>query len=264
MIKLIEVYNPQVASKAKPGQFVILRLHERGKRFPITISGASPEDGTIRLVFNEVGTATKQLGSMNVGDRIMNMPGPLGNPTKIRNYGTVLCFGGGVMIGPMFWIASALKKAGNYIINVIGARTKELLFFEDKFREISNEFYVATDDGSYGYKGLDFLRKILDNRDIDFVYGTSVATATLREICRITEPFGIKTVVALTPIMVDGSGMCGACRVTVGGERKFACVDGPEFDGHEVDWDSLEKRKRMYTLEERILSVFSEVSGFSS
>ena len=264
MIKLIEIYNPLIASKAKPGQFVILRLHERGKRFPLTISGTSSEDGTVRLVFNEVGVATKQLGNMNVGDRILNMPGPLGNPTEIRNFGTVLCFGGGVMIGPLLWIASAFREAGNYVISVIGARTKDLLFFEDEIKAVSNEFYVATDDGSYGYRGLDFMKDILDEKDVNRVYGTSVATATLKELCRITRPYGIETIVSLTPIMVDGSGMCGSCRVIVGGERKFACVDGPEFNGHEVDWDLLELRKRMYSAEERVLSVYNEIAGFLS
>jgi ferredoxin--NADP+ reductase len=252
-IKLIEVHNPMIASRAKPGQFVILRLHERGKRFPLTISATSPEEGNIRLIFNEVGAATKQLGKLNVGDRILNMPGPLGNPTEIKKFGTVLCIGGGVMIGPLLWEVSAFKEAGNYVITVIGARTKELLFFMDEFKTISDEFYVATDDGSYGYKGLDFLKEIIEEKKIDRVYATSVATATLREICNITKPYGIKTIVSLTPIMVDGSGMCGACRVIVKGKMRFACVDGPEFDGHEVDWDVLEQRKRMYSAEERIL-----------
>jgi len=259
MIKLIEIHNPLIAAKAKPGNFVIMRLHEKGKRFPITISGASPEEGTIRLIFNEVGAATTQLGKLDVGDRIMNMPGPLGNPTEIKNFGEVLCFGGGIMAGPLYWIASSFKEMGNYVITVLGARTKDLLFFEDKFKAISDELYITTDDGSKGHQGLKFLRDILDRGEIDRVYGTSVATATLRRLCEITRPYGVQTIVALTPIMVDGSGMCGACRVKIGRETKFACVDGPEFNGHDVDWDVLERRKRMYSSEERITSIYSGI-----
>ncbi len=254
-IKLMDIYSPLIASKSKPGQFVILHLHEKGKRFPLTIAGTSPEEGTIRLVFNEVGTATQQLGRLDVGDKIMNMPGPLGNPTQIENFGKVICFGSGIMIGPLLWLTSAFKEAGNHVITVVGARTKDLLFFTDEFKSISDEFYVATDDGSYGngYKDLNFINEILEQKDIDRVYGTSVTTATLKELSNITKDYRIKTVCSLTPVMVDGSGMCGACRVVVGGEKKFACVDGPDFDAHEVDWEVLEKRKRMYSAEEKVL-----------
>lgn len=259
-IKLMDIYSPLISSKARPGQFVILHLHEKGKRFPLTIAGTSPEEGTIRLIFNEVGKATQQLGSLEEGDRILNMPGPLGNPTEIENFGKVICFGGGIMAGPLLWLASAFKEAGNYVITVVGARTRELLFFTDEFKSISDEFYAATDDGSYGYKDLAFIEEILAEENIDRVYGTSVTTDTLRELSNITKENGVKTVCALTPVMVDGSGMCGACRVLVGGEKKFACVDGPDFDAHEVDWDVLEKRKRMYSFEEKLL-LLSQKNG---
>lgn len=252
-IKLIDIYSPLIASKAKPGQFVILHLHQKGKRFPLTIAGTSPEEGTIRLIFNEVGIATQQLGSLEEGDKILNMPGPLGNPTQIENFGKVICFGSGIMTGSLLWLVSAFKEAGNYVITIVGARTRDLLLFTDEFKSISDEFYVATDDGSYGYKGLDFVGEILKEKEINRVYGTSVTTATLRELSKITRDYGVKTICSLTPIMVDGSGMCGACRVLVSGEKKFACVDGPDFDAHEVDWDVLEKRKRMYSAEEKVL-----------
>ncbi len=262
-VKIMGIYSPLIALKAQPGQFVILHLHEKGKRFPITIAGTSPEEGTIRLVFNEVGTATTQLGRLEVGDNILNMPGPLGNPTKIENFGKVLCFGGGIMAGPMLWIASKFKEAGNHLTTVIGARNSDLILFPDEFNSISDEFYAATDDGSYGYKGIDFIEGVLEEKEMDRVYGMSVTTETLRKLSNITREHGVKTICALTPVMVDGSGMCGACRVVVGGETKFACVDGPDFDAHQVDWDVLEKRKRMYSSEEKILLLSHKMTNVS-
>ncbi len=256
-IKLLEVEAPEVAAKSNPGQFVILNLHEKGERFPITIAGVGTSDGTIRLVFNEVGKSTRQLGTLNEGEDILNLAGPLGKPTEIEKFGNVLCVGGGVMIGPLHFVALALKKAGNRLITVIGARVESLLIFEDDMKAISDEFYVATDDGSKGYEGLDFLKEILDRGEINRVV-TMGSVATMRAVSELTKPYGIKTTATLTPIMVDGTGMCGCCRVSVEGSTRFACVDGPEFDADEIDWDLLISRQRTYLPEERISSLMSE------
>jgi ferredoxin--NADP+ reductase len=259
-IKQIEVAAPDIAAKTKPGQFVILRVNETGERIPITLVGSNTKKGTITLVFNEVGKTTKQLGLLNQGDCIPNVLGPLGVPSEIQKFGTVLCVGGGVMIAPLLFQVSALRKAGNKVITVIGARIKDLLIFEDEMKELSDEFYVATDDGSKGYEGLDFLKDLFDKRKIDRVVAMG-PVIMLKTVSEMTKPFGVKTIVTLTPIMVDGMGMCGACRVSVAGETKFACVDGPEFDGHQVDFDQLIKRQKMYLPEERLSSLFYERLG---
>lgn len=260
-IKLIEFENRDIASKAKPGQFVVIQMGEKGERFPLTISGIDPGKGMVRVIFNEVGKSSKRLGALAEGEEIANVAGPLGNPTEIEKFGTVLCFGGGVMTGPMAYEAAALKKAGNRVITVIGARNKELLILKDEMNALSDKLYVSTDDGSEGYKGLDFLRDILEGEKVDRVIGMSVATATLRTLCELTRPYGVKTIVSLAPIMLDGTGMCGVCRVLVGGQTKFTCVDGPEFDGHLVDWDLLESRKRVYSHEERVSTLLDEQVG---
>ena len=259
-IKLFEVSAPDVAAKANPGQFVILRVCETGERIPITLVDSDAKKGTITLVFNEVGKTTKQFGLLDQGDYIPNIAGPLGNPSEIQRFGTVLCVGGGVMIAPLLFQVSALRKAGNKIITVIGARIKDLLIFEKEMEELSDEFYVATDDGSKGYKGLDFLKDVINKRKIDRVIAMG-PVVMLKTVAEMTKPSGIKTIVTLTPIMVDGMGMCGACRVSVAGETKFACVDGPEFDGHQVDFDQLIKRQRMYLPEERLSALFHERLG---
>jgi len=259
-IKLFEVAAPDIAAKTKPGQFVILRVSDTGERIPITLVDSNTKKGTITLVFNEVGKTTRQLGLLNQGDSIPNIAGPLGNPSDIQKFGTVLCVGGGVMIAPLLFQVSALRKAGNRVITVIGARIKDLLIFEEEMKELSDEFYVATDDGSKGYKGLDFLKDILNKRKIDRVVAMG-PVVMLKTVSEMTKPLGIKTIVTLTPIMVDGMGMCGACRVSVAGETKFACVDGPEFDGHQVDFDQLIKRQKMYLPEERLSALFHERLG---
>jgi ferredoxin--NADP+ reductase len=259
-IKLFDVYAPGVAAKAKPGQFVILHIDENGERFPLTIAGADTSKGTIRIVFNEVGKSTKQLGTLNEGDNILDLVGPLGNPTEIDKFGNVLCVGGGVMIGPLYFVASALRQAGNKLFTVIGARIKDLLIFEEEMKAISDEFYIATDDGSDGYKGLDFINEILSEKNISRAV-TMGSVATMKAVSEITKPYGIKTMATLTPIMVDGTGMCGCCRVSVGGETKFACVDGPEFDAHQVDWGLLISRQRIYLPEERMSSLMYERGG---
>jgi ferredoxin--NADP+ reductase len=260
-IKLIEFENPNIAQKARPGQFVVIQMGEKGERFPITISGTDPDKGTVKLVFNEVGKSSRILGGLNEGDEIDNIAGPLGNPTEIENYGTVLCFGGGVMVGPMTYEVAAFKEAGNRVITVIGARNKDLIILKDEMNALSDELYVSTDDGSEGHEGLDFLKEVFEKDKIARVIAMSVTTATLRTVAELTKPYGITTIVSLTPIMLDATGMCGVCRVNVGGETKFACVDGPEFDGHLVDWELLESRKRVYSHEERISALFNEHIG---
>jgi len=259
-IKQFEVAAPDIAVKANPGQFVIVRIDEMGERIPITLVDSNVKKGTITLVFNEVGRTTKQLGMFNQDDTIPNIAGPLGNPSEIQKFGTVLCIGGGVMIAPLRFQVSALRKAGNKLITVIGARIKDLLIFEEEMKDLSHEFYVATDDGSKGYKGLDFLKDLLTKEKIDRVIAMG-PVVMLKTVSEMTKPLGVKTIVTLTPIMVDGMGMCGACRVSVAGETRFACVDGPEFDGHQVDFDQLIKRQRMYLPEERLSALFYERLG---
>lgn len=259
-IRLFEIHAPEMAEKAKPGQFVIVIVDEKGERIPLTIAGYDAEKGTISFVFNEVGKSTKQLGLLKKTDSAWNITGPLGNPSEIKRFGRVLCVAGGVMIAPMLLQVKALREAGNTITAVMGARIKNLLFYEDEMKVLSDEFYVATDDGSKGFKGLDFLKDILEKERFDrcVVMGPVVM---MKNVSEITKPFGIPTVVTLTPIMVDGMGMCGVCRVTVDGKMKFGCVDGPEFDGHKVDFDGLIKRQRMFLPEERLSSLLWELQG---
>jgi ferredoxin--NADP+ reductase len=258
-IRLFEVYAPEMAEKTRPGQFVIVIIDEKGERIPLTIAGYDAKKGTITFVFNEVGKTTKQLGLLKAGDHILNITGPLGNPSEIKNFGRVLCISGGVMIAPMLLQIKTLREAGNTIVTVVGARIKELLFFEKEIEALSNEFYVATDDGSKGYKGLDFLKNILKKKFDRCV--TMGPVVMMKNVSEITKPFGIPTVVTLTPIMVDGMGMCGVCRVTVNGKMMFGCIDGPEFDGHQVDFDGLIKRQRMFLPEERLSSLLWELHG---
>jgi len=259
-IKLFEVDAPEMAEKSKPGQFVILIIDEKGERIPLTIAGYDAKKGTITFAFNEVGKTTKQLGCLIVGDSIWNITGPLGIPSEIKKFGKVLCVGGGVMIAPLMLQAKALAEAGNEIATVIGARIADLLIFEKEMKALSDRFFVATDDGSRGYKGLSFLKEVLAKEKFDrcVCMGPVVMMKTISDI---TKRYNIPTVVTLTPIMVDGMGMCGVCRVTVDGKMKFGCVDGPEFDGHKVDFDGLINRQRMFLPEERLSSVLWEMSG---
>ncbi|HVO36931.1 MAG TPA: sulfide/dihydroorotate dehydrogenase-like FAD/NAD-binding protein [Candidatus Acidoferrum sp.] len=259
-IKLFEVHTPDMAAKAKPGQFIILIIDEKGERIPLNICNYDVYKGTIGFAFHEVGKTTKELGLLNEGDSVLNVTGPLGVPSEIRNFGRVLCVSGDVMNAPMLLQVKALREAGNRITAVVGARFKDLLFYEAEMKALSQEFYTATDNASKGFKGLDFLKDVLEKKKFDrcVVMGPVVMMKTVSEL---TKPFGIKTVVTLTPVMVDGMGMCGVCRVTVGGKMKFGCVDGPEFDGHQVDFDGLIKRQRMFLPEERLSSVLWELGG---
>ena len=259
-IKLFEVAAPDIAAKAKPGQFIILIIGEKGERVPLTIADYNAHEGTVTFVFNEVGKTTKQLGCFNEGDSIPDIAGPLGNSSEIKKFGRVLCVGSGVMVAPLYLQVRALREAENEVATVVGARIKDLLIFEQEMKDASNEFYVTTDDGSKGFKGLDFLRNLLETSQFQraVVMGPVVTMKTMSEI---TKPFNIPTVVTLTPIMIDGMGMCGVCRVTVGNETKFACIDGPEFDGHQVDFEELVKRQRLFLPGERLSSLLWEKMG---
>ena len=259
-IKLFEAHAPEMAEKAKPGQFIILIIDERGERIPLNIAGYDSKNGTITFVFNEVGKTTRQLGVLKEGDCIWNVTGPLGIPSEIKNFGNVLCVAGGVMIAPMLLQLKALREAGNKITTVMGARIEQLLFFEEEMKALSGKYYVATDDGSKGYKGLDFLKNILENEKFDRCI-TMGPVGMMKNVSEMTKPFNIPTMVTLTPIMVDGMGMCGVCRVTISGKMKFGCVDGPEFDGHKVDFDELISRQRMFLPEERLSSLIWEMQG---
>jgi NAD(P)H-flavin reductase len=251
--KLFEVRAPAVARKAQAGQFVIVRIHEQGERIPLTVADYGREGGTVTLVVQEVGKTTMEMGTMKVGDQFASFTGPLGNPSEIEHYGTVLCVGGGFAIAPIYPIARALKEAGNAVLSIIGVRNEGLLFWEEKMRTVSDELIVCTDDGSYGRKGvvtLPMKEMLEDGRRIDHVW--AIGPSVMMKFCALTtQPFGVPTIVNLNSIMVDGTGMCGACRVEVGGRTRFACVEGPEFDGHKVDWDLLMARQRIYLEEER-------------
>ncbi|MBS7606688.1 MAG: sulfide/dihydroorotate dehydrogenase-like FAD/NAD-binding protein [Candidatus Bathyarchaeia archaeon] len=253
-IKLLKVLAPEISKKAQPGQFVILRVDDKGERIPLTLADWDTKEGTITLVFLEVGVSTRKLGELREGDAILDVLGPLGNPTEVRNYGSVCIVGGGVGIAAAYPVTRALKAAGNKVTSIIGARTSKLLIFEEEMRRFSDELYVSTDDGTKGYKGFvsDILRSLLQKGcTFNMVYAVGPAVM-MRAIADVTRPYKIKTIVSLNPIMVDGMGMCGACRVTVGGKTMFACVNGPEFDAHEVDFTELIRRQTAFLQEERM------------
>ena len=249
-----EIEAPLIAQGRKPGQFVIISIsNEYGERIPLTIADADPQKGTIRLIWQRVGKTTAELADMKVGDEIINVVGPLGRPTHIENFGTVVCVGGGIGNAPLLPIAKALKKAGNKVLTVLGARTAALLILENEFARISDELIVTTDDGSHGRKALvtEPLKEICSREkkpDRVFVIGPAVM---MKFCCEVTRQFNIPTQVSLNTIMVDGTGMCGGCRVEVDGRPKFVCVDGPEFDGHKVNFDLMIKRLNAYKNQEQ-------------
>lgn len=263
-IKKFIVEVPEVAKKAQPGQFIIIRIDEKGERIPLTIADFDREKGTVTIVFQEVGKTTFQLGLLNEGDEILDFVGPLGRPSEIEKFGTVCCIGGGVGTPEIYPVARALKAVGNYVISIVGARSKELVIMEKEMKEVSDELYITTDDGTYGMKGLvtDALKKILDSgKKIDRVIAVG-PVIMMKAVSELTKNYNIKTIVSLNPMMLDGTGMCGICRVEIGGKTKFACVDGPEFDGHLVNYDLLMARLRTYLEEERIsLQLFKEKMG---
>lgn len=250
--KLYVIDAPEIAKKAQAGQFVVVRVYEKGERIPLTIADYDREAGTITIVIQEIGKSTQILGRLGVGDSLASFTGPLGRPTEIENYGTAVLVGGGLGVAPLYPICRSLQEAGNQVIAIIGARSGELLIWEDELRSVTDELIVVTDDGSYGRKALvtQPLKEMLEaGRKIDRIWGIGPAIM-MKFVALTSQPFGVPTIVSLNSIMVDGTGMCGACRVSVGGRTFFACVDGPEFDGHLVDWNLLMSRQRMYRPQE--------------
>ena len=248
-----DIEAPRVAKKALPGQFIVLRVNEEGERVPLTIADFDREKGIVTILFQVVGASTGLLASLQEGDSILDFVGPLGQPSELSNHmGTVVFVGGGIGVAPVYPIARAAHELGNKVISILGAKTKDILIFEDRMRAISDEVLITTDDGSYGIKG--FVTNAIEElvkrgEKIDQV--TAIGPGVMmKSVAEATRPYGIKTIVSLNPIMVDGTGMCGGCRVQVGEEMKFACVDGPEFDGHLVDFQGLMARGRMYRTQE--------------
>jgi len=251
-IKSMTVSAPEIARKAKPGQFIMLRIDEKGERIPLTINDFDRHAGTITIIFQDVGKTTRKLGMLKKGDSLIDVAGPLGHPGRVEKLGTVVCIGGGVGVAVVYPEVRALKEIGNTVISIIGARTGEMVILEDKMGKISDELFITTDDGSYGRKGVvtDPLKEILAKRKIDLVIAIG-PIIMMKFVCLMTKQFKVPTIVNLNPIMVDGTGMCGSCRVTVGNKTKFACVDGPEFDGHLVDFDELTNRNARFLEEEK-------------
>ncbi|MDG6223539.1 MAG: sulfide/dihydroorotate dehydrogenase-like FAD/NAD-binding protein [Candidatus Bathyarchaeota archaeon] len=251
-IKLLQIRSPLIAQKTKAGQFVIVRVHEKGERIPLTLADWNPTEGTITLVFVEVGLTTTLLGALEVGDKILDISGPLGTPTVIKNFGKVAVVCGGVGAATAYNIIKALKNAGNTVVSIIGARTEAQLVFENKLKQYSDKLYVSTDDGTKGQKGVasDVLKTLIENNYIfDLVYAIG-PPLMMKVVVELAKSHGIKSVVSLNCIMVDGCGMCGACRITVGDQTKFACIDGPEFEGDIVDFEELTLRLNCYRQKE--------------
>ncbi|MBN1849214.1 MAG: sulfide/dihydroorotate dehydrogenase-like FAD/NAD-binding protein [Deltaproteobacteria bacterium] len=248
-----EISAPLIAKKAQPGQFVILKANETGERIPLTMADTDPKKGTITIIYQVVGKSTNLFKSLQVGDHFQDVIGPLGKPTHLEKLGTVICVGGGTGVAVLHPITRGLKQIGNRVIAIIGARTKDLLILEDKMKVASNELHVCTDDGSYGHHGFvtDKLKEVLEKEDVKLVVGIG-PVPMMKFVCKVTEEYGVKTLVSLNAIMVDGTGMCGCCRVSIGGKTQFACVDGPEFDGHQVDFNELMQRLDAYKTEEAI------------
>lgn len=253
-VKLFVLVAPAIAKKRKPGQFVILRINQEGERFPLTIADADAKNGTITIIFQEVGKSTFELGTLEVGDNILDVVGPLGKETEVENFGRVVCMGGGVGVAEIYPVAMAMKEAKNEVISIIGARTHSLIILEDHMKDASHKLFVTTDDGSYGYPGVvtgplnDLLCDPKTKINRVFCIGP---VPMMRAVAEATRKYKVPTIVSLNPIMVDGTGMCGACRVEVDGQTKFACVDGPDFDAHKVDFDLLIQRQKMYLHHEK-------------
>ncbi|MFP4306300.1 MAG: sulfide/dihydroorotate dehydrogenase-like FAD/NAD-binding protein [Desulfococcaceae bacterium] len=244
---LNEIEAPLIAKKAKPGQFVILKANENGERVPLTMAETDPERGTITVIYMVVGKSTALFRSLREGEGYEDVIGPLGKPTHIEKVGNVVCVGGGTGIAVLHPITRALKEAGNHVTAIVGARSKDLLILEDRMRDASHELIVCTDDGSYGRKGFvtEALKEVLEAKEIQEAFAIG-PVPMMKFVSKMTAEYKVPTQVSLNPIMVDGTGMCGGCRVSVGGETKFACVDGPEFDGHKVDFDELMNRLQAY------------------
>ena len=254
LVFMMKIKAPLIAAARKPGQFIILQVDPKwGERIPLTIADADPVEGTVSIAFQPVGFSTKLLATKNVGDELPAFLGPLGNPSEIGKFGHVVCVGGGFGTAPLYPIVEAMKKAGNKVTVIIGYRNKDLIIMEDEMRKIADEVIVMTDDGSYGRKGVVTIPlKELCESDTPPDRVVAIGPPIMMKFCcETTRPFGIKTIVSLNTIMIDGTGMCGGCRATVGGKTKFVCVDGPEFDGHQVDFDSVMKRLKAFVPQEK-------------
>ena len=249
---LNEIEAPRIATKAKPGQFVILKANEEGERIPLTMAETDPQKGTITIIYMVVGKSTAIFKKLQVGEAYQDVIGPLGKPTDVEKVGNVVCVGGGTGIAVLHPITRALKEAGNHVTAILGARSKDLLIMEEKMGAASHELLITTDDGSYGRKGFvtDALKDVLDKGDTQMVVAIG-PVPMMKFVSKLTAEYKVKTIVSLNPIMVDGTGMCGGCRVTIGGKTQFACVDGPEFDGHRVDYDELMLRLQAYCEDEK-------------
>lgn len=248
----LKIDAPYIVRNAKAGQFIILRVDEEGERVPLTIADVDKEKGELTIVYMAVGYSTKKLAQLNEGEEITDLVGPLGQPTHIKNYGTVVCLAGGYGAAPCYLIAKALKDAGNKVYMIMGARNKDLIFWEDKMKEACTELFITTDDGTLGEKGFvtQVLERIMNSEKVDYAIAVG-PMPMMRAVANMTKDKGIYTEASMNPIMVDGTGMCGACRVTVGGEVKFACVDGPDFDAHKIDFDEVMNRTRIYKDQEQ-------------
>jgi ferredoxin--NADP+ reductase len=253
----ILVRAPAVAKKANPGQFIIIRVSERGERIPITLAGADPERGLLEIYVAEVGASSKDICALRRGEAIMNLSGPLGNPLPVKRYGRVLCVSNGVFVGANLYLVKALREAGNEVTAVIGARSEKHLFLVEETKMLASRAIVIGDESPEDQKSYYFLTKVLNEKRFDRVF-TIGSTSMQKRVSELTKPIGVPTTVSLFPVMVDGTGMCGACRVTVGGVTRFACADGPDFDGHLVDFDELIRRMRYYTPHEKIAMVLRE------
>lgn len=247
-----ELSAPLIAKKAKPGQFIILKANEMGERIPLTMADTDPKKGTVTIIYQVVGKSTALFKSLQVGDKFQDVIGPLGKPTDLEKVGTVVCVGGGTGVAVLHPITRGLKALDNHVIAIIGARSKDLLIMEDKMKAASHELRVCTDDGSYGHHGFvtDVLKEVLEKEDVKLVVGIG-PVPMMKFVAKMTAEYKVKTLVSLNAIMVDGTGMCGCCRVSVGGKTQFACVDGPEFDGHQVDFEELAQRLDAYKAEEK-------------
>lgn len=247
-----KIEAPYVVRNAKAGQFIIFRAEENGERVPLTIADVDKEKGVLTIVFMAVGYSTKKLAALNVGDDIVDLVGPLGKPTSVKKYGTVVCVAGGYGAAPCYLIAKALKDAGNKVYMIMGARSKDLIFWDEKMKDVCTELFITTNDGSLGEQGFvtNVLSRIINDEKIDYVIAVG-PLPMMRAVAEITRDKDIYTEASMNPIMVDGTGMCGACRVTVGGEIKFACVDGPDFNAHLIDFDEVINRSKIYNVDER-------------
>lgn len=248
----IVIDAPYVVKNAQAGQFIIFRAEENGERVPLTIADVDKANGKLTLVFMAVGYSTKKLAALNIGNELVDIVGPLGKPTEIKNYGTVVCLAGGYGAAPCYLIAKAFKEAGNKVYMIMGARNKDLIFWQDKMKDACSELFITTDDGSLGEKGFvtQVLERLMSSEKIDYAIAVG-PMPMMRAVAELTRDKGIYTEASMNPIMVDGTGMCGACRVTVGGKTKFACVDGPDFNAHEIDFDEVINRTKIYKDEER-------------